>query len=187
MALTRQTASAIVDVVAADPRCQHQIKSVFALVPGGQGGATRNMGMATLNGVSSLADEGMKWLVNRRPDFSSSWLGQYLLSRDLTIFDPSDPSTAQYLCTGIAEATLDAIRAATAKKAAALAKVASADVVSRSEPFEHSATLVVSADGGEYVFDWWKTLHPWCPMIYRRDDFLSNRGGVPFVYFGGWV
>jgi len=186
MALSRQTASALVDIVGSDPRCLHQIQSVFALVPSGLGGATRNLGMATINGVSVLAGDGMKWMVNRRPDFAQSWLGQYLLARDLTLFDPTDPSTAQFLCTGIADVTLEAIRGAAAKHPASLSKMALVDTISRFEPFDHTATLVASTDGGEYVFDWWKTLHPWCPMIYRREDFLNNRNGVLFTQFGGW-
>jgi len=187
MALSRETANALVEAVANDEHCQQQIKSVFLLIPGGQAGATRNMGMALLNGVSMKADEGMKWLVNRKPDFAGSWLGKYLISRDLTVFDPSDPSTARYLCTGIADATLAAIQAAKAKRPGVFTKVSAVDVVSRFEPFDHTATAVTTADGGEYVFDWWKTLHPWSPMLYRRDEFLENRGGVLFVHFGGWA
>jgi hypothetical protein len=187
MALSRDTADALVEAVGADDACVRQIRSVFALVPGGYAGATRNFGMAALNSASMLADDGMRWLVNRRPDFAASVLGKYLLSRDLTVFDPSDPSTAQWVCTGIADATLAAIRGAMAKRPAAFSKVAAVDVVSRFSPFDHTATAVRTSDGGEYVFDWWKTLHPWSPMLYRRPEFLANRGGVLFVHFGGWA
>jgi hypothetical protein len=186
MALTRATANTVVDAVGADAECLHRIKSAFFLVPWGQAGATRNFGMAFLNSTSMLADDGWHWILQRDPDFARSWLGQYLLKKDLTVFDPSDASTEQYVCTGIATATADAICRARTASPAAFARVASVDTVSRSSPYEHTATRLQTPDG-DYVFDWWKTLHPWCPMLYRHDDFMENRGGILHLHFGGFA
>ena len=133
MALTRATANTVVDAVGADAECLHRIKSAFFLVPWGQAGATRNFGMAFLNSTSMLADDGWHWILQRDPDFARSWLGQYLLKKDLTVFDPSDASTEQYVCTGIATATADAICRARTASPAAFARVASVDTVSRSK------------------------------------------------------
>ncbi len=186
MALSRETANRIVDAVAADPECVSRIRSVFALIPGAQSGAVRNFGIATVNNTSMLANDAYHWVLQRDPKFRESWLGQWLDRKDLTVMDPGDPAVERYVCTGIASATLTALRQAKAASPAAFERVAELDLVSRTKPYDHTATFVATPDG-EYVFDWWKTLHPACPMIYHQADFLLNRGGVLHLHFGGFA
>lgn len=161
MALTKSQATAIVDVVAADPISILRIEKSSAdpltarMVPESLGisGAMRNWGFVAIGA------------------------------------DSSDPAVAMFVCTGIAEATSTAIEQAKAAKPGSLPGVKSAGQVSRVGTLgtDHTATLITMDDGSEYVFDWHATLNPRNPMISKKSDWMRSSGGTTYFHFAGYA
>lgn len=107
----------------------------------------------------------------------------------LTGRDPTDPAIAATVCTGIADSTMEALTKALNGRPGALPGVKSINVLSRNGTLgtDHTATLIVMADGTEYVFDWHATLNPRNPMISKKRDWLDSRGGITYVHFTGFA
>jgi hypothetical protein len=88
-------------------------------------------------------------------------------------------------CIGIARATSKAISAGAHE--GALTSVRTSYLVSRVVGgFAHSAAAIWMNDGTGYVFDWWRTLEPDNPVIYRYFDWMRARGGVQYEDFTGF-
>lgn len=45
----------------------------------------------------------------------------------------------------------------------------------------HHACKVVMVDGTDYVFDWYPTLDPHNPHIYRTNDWRLDQNAVPYL------
>lgn len=95
-----------------------------------------------------------------------------------------------WLCVGVAIAGADAVNRAI--KARHLLGFESADS-SHTSDGGHSATCVTMADKSQYVFDWWQTLNPDNPVLYRAKDFENHtfyqnwtNYGVQFRNFAGF-
>jgi len=97
--------------------------------------------------------------------------------------EASDPVFQRICCIGIAEASVAALIAAKPKLPF---------IHSVNQPYRapggsaHHATGIWTKDGSHYVFDWWKTLDPDNPFIYRYADWLVDRKPVQFVNFKGF-
>ena len=160
MALSKQAAQKIVDVVAGDARCRKAIEpnpEAIYLAPGatwaleftGTAGAVRNMAMIAMG------------------------KGQ------------GDPDFDEKICLGIAERTVTAIHAA--MKAGRLPEVRSCSSIHRVRwGIHHEATWVRMPDDTEYVFDWHATLRVHDPAISKVPDWMDGRSSVNFVLFQGF-
>lgn len=97
----------------------------------------------------------------------------------------SDPVFQRVCCIGISEAT-----AAALVDARHIPRSPSVYSVNRPDRTLggsfHSATGVWLKDGSHYVFDWWKTLDPDNPYIYRYADWQLDKNPVQFVSFKGF-
>lgn len=96
-------------------------------------------------------------------------------------WNADDVESANHVCTGIADATEAAIKKA---KIPEISEVGTADRVYRS--VYHTATLIKTNDGGEYVFDWHATLNSLNPLIFRKNDWMEDKNGVQFAGFTGF-
>ena len=52
--------------------------------------------------------------------------------------------------------------------------------------YSHFGTKVVMWDESEYVFDWFPTLEPENPIIYRSHDWVKGREGTAYEDFTGF-
>ncbi|USN98079.1 MAG: hypothetical protein H6810_07770 [Phycisphaeraceae bacterium] len=129
------------------------------------------------------------WLSSVMPT-GLGWTGSVRnLGYVVTLQDPTDPTTAAKVCTGIAEATSTAINRAIKSDKVPLVGVKAATMIDRVSPHAgvyHTATKVVTAEGGEAVFDWHATLEIDNPMISKVDDWLNCTGETPAKLFKGW-
>jgi hypothetical protein len=104
----------------------------------------------------------------------------------LTGADPSDPEVAQFVCTGIANATASVIRKAI--QSGQLQGVSDVGTVDRepgpSVSIYHTATLV-ELPGGKAVFDWHATLQPANPKISSLTDWKIAGPGENLRSFQG--
>ena len=98
------------------------------------------------------------------------------------------PTTAEesYVCTGISDITVIAI------KAARISDVKRVGTVSRGSATgvttEHTATLVELTSGRSFVFDWHATLDRDNPLIYASiPEFEKAKTAVPFKEFTGFL
>ena len=89
-------------------------------------------------------------------------------------------------CVGITLATAKAIyNAANVKHQ--LKAVTNAYFVDRVHwRFYHNATKILMKDGTSYVFDWFPTLDPDNPVIYKFFDWKQDRNGVKWEDFYGF-
>ncbi len=111
--------------------------------------------------------------------------------------DASDPEIAAHACTGIAEATSAAINRAIdpknrsknrpdADRLEVVRRAATIDRVSPVVGVYHTATLVITKEGGAAVFDWHATLEVENPMISKVSDWRTCTGEIPAKQFKGW-
>jgi hypothetical protein len=92
----------------------------------------------------------------------------------------SDPGYGDFVCTGIADATVAAI------EKAAIAEVAGAAREDRVVPECHSVSGVTMRDGSQFVFDWFLNLEIHNPVIFRLDEWQVNSSdGIQFASFRG--
>ena len=96
-----------------------------------------------------------------------------------------DSTFVRVCCIGIAAATTKAI----------FAGIMSGDVTDAKATFQayrivhgfaHHGTGVAMKDGNDYVFDWFPTLEPSNPVIYRLADWRRDTGGVDYEDFDGF-
>ena len=99
--------------------------------------------------------------------------------------DRYDPVFTRVCCYGIAEAANEALH-----DERKLPRVSWATYINQPRRVlngtSHEANGVWTKDGFNYVFDWWKTLDPKNPFIYRYADWRLDKNGVQFVNFTGF-
>ena len=162
MALTREQAKGIVDVVRRDPGCVRQIESWLSYAfPDGMGltGVARNIYYSGTN------------LLSLRSPFNSTY-----------------PDVAPYVCHGIAKKVAATINAAIAAKRLpdaemAMQMVRVIPVISnrkyiRRYACTHWACRVRMTDKSEYAFDWHQTLNINNPILYRKGSWASAKSGT---------
>jgi hypothetical protein len=99
---------------------------------------------------------------------------------------PADKAFIRVTCTGIAEATVAAIYQA-AMVDHSLPGVVNAYFWTRVVyGFHHNATMVKMEDGSAYIFDWWRTMDPGNPVMYKLFDWQRGRSGVQYEDFTGF-
>lgn len=161
MALDRTTAFNICQVVAGDLSCQ-----------------------AVLSGPNNAVLQELGWSGGLRNWINAmlQWVG----------YEDGD-DVQRVSCIGISEATVNAVAAAsvngsaTTGQPAPLPSVQNAVIIDRSiSGYEHHACMVYMTDGSDYVFDWWRTLDPMNPWIYKTGDWRVNGDSVPFSAFSGY-
>ncbi len=153
---SRATADAVIEVVSKDPESVSRISS---------------------------------WLGDVMPS-SLGWTGSvrnwfYVFTGE----DPTEPDVAAKVCTGIADATAAAINRAIKSEKDPLRGIRRATTIDRASPHigvHHTATHVLTDEGGEAVFDWHATLEIDNPMISKVADWLNCTGEVPAKQFTGW-
>lgn len=99
--------------------------------------------------------------------------------------DTKDSHFVRVCCIGISEATSKAIF--TEIRAGTITDMKTTCPVYRVvHQFSHFGTRVSMKDGSDYVFDWFPTLEPWNPVIYRYLDWKRDAGGVEYEDFEGF-
>ncbi len=99
--------------------------------------------------------------------------------------EASDPLFQRVCCIGIAEAAVDALLDEHHKPRPSFVSKVNQAIRSPGGSF-HEAPAIWTKDGSHYVFDWWKTLDPDNPFIYRYGDWLLNKNPTQFVNFRGY-
>lgn len=199
MALTKDQAQSITDLVAADERCAKHIDSTFAaFLPDtiGFAGGTRNFAMVIGNlpsdvigllvdPVGNLVREGAYYVGHNyvHPYLPSEPQGRWKLWRP---FDNADPEIEAYICIGIANLTVEAINAGVKVGTLKKAGVKEAVFCDRATGIAHAATRVKMADETDYVFDWHCTLNVKNPMVYQTEDWHNCTGGETLANFEGY-
>jgi hypothetical protein len=163
MSLTKDDVGSVIKVINSDPECQKRISSfIDDVLPDtlGISGATRNWGYVFGN------------------IFTFGYWG-----------DPTDKEFADRVCTGIAEATANAINNAITNTCnPGLINFKGAGNVDRVlRGTSHTATSIIMKDDSRYVFDWHATLNIENPMLYKSlVDWKLDRNGVVYADFSGW-
>ncbi len=98
--------------------------------------------------------------------------------------NPEEAQFARVSCIGITEATTKAISEA-ALAGSLLGVRASFRVYRILDGYSHWGSNVVLNDGSDYVFDWFPTLEPENPILYRYRDWVVDRDGVEYWEFDG--
>jgi hypothetical protein len=160
MALSKFTISQIVEIVAADPDCQHRVNSWLGKIPTdtGTAGVVRNYAIGFMGMITGGSVEA---------------------------FDPSEREAMayQYSCDGIAEVTSKAINAKLDK----VAHLAKCDQQAREKGYSHTGTMLVMDDETRYVLDWWKSLNIRDPFVFQYRNFMQDLGGgIPYSSFKGF-
>ena len=160
MALSKETASRIIDVVAADAKCRKAIQPRPEL-------DFLNPGTGLLLEFSHLAGSAR--------NLAMILQGKYI----------GDPDFDERICSGIAVVTQNAIFAGIrAGKIFGVRTTGNAHRVHRT--IHHEATSVDMTDGSIYIFDWHATLKVHDPVISRYEDWLNAQNGVNYVLFSGF-
>jgi hypothetical protein len=98
--------------------------------------------------------------------------------------ESTDAEFVRVCCIGITEATTKAI--SDGALAGRILQVRTSFRVNRIlDGYSHFGSYVRLLDGGEYVFDWFPTLEPENPLIYRYRDWLVDRDCVEYWEFDG--
>jgi len=160
MALSRETAGKIVEVVAADANCRKAIQPKPEL-------DFLNPGTALLLEFSHLAGSVRNLAMMAQ--------GKYV----------GDPVFDERICSGIAVVTQNAIYAAI--KQGKLPDVRTAGATHRvHRTVHHQATSIDMIDGSIYVFDWHATLKIQDPVISKLDDWRNAENAINYVMFFGF-
>lgn len=102
--------------------------------------------------------------------------------------DPTEEEFADRVCTGIADATSQAINRAIKAVDPKLRSIKKATTVSRNRlGTAHTATVVIMIDDAEHVFDWHATLSAENPLMFRYvRDWKGDKNGETYDGFEGW-
>jgi hypothetical protein len=161
MALSKETAGKIIEVVAADANCRKAIQPISEL------GYLGNPGTALLLEFTHLAGSVRNLAMMAQ--------GKY---RGDAVFE-------ERICSGIAVVTVNAIFAAV--KQGKLPGVQTAGPTHRvHRTIEHEATAIDMVDGSIYVFDWHATLKIRDPVISKLEDWRKAENAVNYVLFSGF-
>ena len=104
----------------------------------------------------------------------------------LTGKDPTEKAVADTVCTGIADATSEAINRALKTKPGIPEIKVSTTIDRELNGVHHTATLVQMVDETSYVFDWHATLNVLNPMIFKPAGWKKDNHGVLFTRFEGF-
>lgn len=160
MALSKETAGKIIEIVAADANCRKAIQPMPEL-------DFLNPGTALLLEFSHLAGSVRNLAMMAQ--------GKYV----------GDPVFDERICSGIAVVTQNAIYAAI--KRGKLPEVRTAGATHRvHRTIHHQATSIDMIDDSIYVFDWHATLKIQDPVISRLDDWRMGQNAVNYVLFSGF-
>jgi hypothetical protein len=165
MALSKETARKIIEVVAADPSCRNSIEPFPAL-------GIVNPGSDLLLRFSHLAGS-----VRNIP-----WVAKNIIEGKTP---EQDPEMTAKICVGIAFNTFEAIRKAIGQ--GKLPEVYAAGVGQRVHwGVHHQATSIRTQDRSEYIFDWHATLKIHDPAISKVDDWVIAQKAINYVLFSGF-
>jgi hypothetical protein len=168
MALSKETARKIINVVKTDTDCQKAVSfdsndasdwisllgGTYFMMGGISPGSVRNAYYITKN---------------------------LLLGREIE----QDDYQSSRICIGIVASTVKALSRALMQKR--LPEVKAVSGSSRVlHGIHHTATWVRLADETEYVFDWHPTLDLENPMLSKADDWNRNGLSTPYALFGGF-
>jgi hypothetical protein len=163
MALTKDTASRIIDVVAADANCRKAIQPNPQLDF-----------LEFLNPAPGMLLE-YSHLAGSVRNLAMMFQGKYI----------GDPTFDERICVGITYVTFKAIFSAIGQGKLPGVRVAgNAHRVHRGT--HHEATSIDMVDGSTYIFDWHATLKVLDPAISRFDDWLEARNAINFTLFSGF-
>lgn len=112
-------------------------------------------------------------------------LGMVTLGR---LGDPTEPEYANRVCTGISDASSNALNAAVTKRDARVRNIVQTVPISRVlDGVDHTAVQLVMRDGQKHVFDWHATLEAENPLLFQTPvSWVKGSGGVPPKDFCGW-
>ena len=165
MALSKETARKIIEVVAADKECREAIQphpnlDLLVTVPSllmeftQTAGSVRNIPLVLKN-----------ILQNKKPE--------------------DDEEMTKLLCIGIVVATVKPLVAAV--RQGKLPGVHTANAISRVHwGVHHTATWIRMKDDSEYAFDWHATLKVSDPAISKAEDWVKAQNAVNYVLFFGF-
>ena len=162
MTMSKEDAKAIVTLISKDLESNKRITSIIDnILPDTWGGAgfVRNAGYVLGN------------------MFSLGYWG-----------DASEKEFADRVCTGISNATSQAIIKAIESSNPFFRNIKSAVTVDRQlNGTAHTATGIVMTNKSEHVFDWHATLSADNPMMFRSLlDWKAGKGGITYEEFSGW-
>lgn len=171
--LTRATAVRICEIVSQDPRCK-------AILSGPNNALLKALGWS--GGVRNFMNSA-GWAFGIGGGGKALWGG--------SAADQDDVQRVS--CIGISQATTRAVSEASVSgsaktmKTAPLPSVQNAITCDRSiDGWDHHATRVLMTDGSDYVFDWYKTLDPSNPWIYKTEEWRKDSDDyTPFASFAG--
>lgn len=165
MALSKDTASKIIQVIAADVECRKAIQpnptlDLLFTVPAllfeftQTAGSVRNIPLV----LKSI-------LQNKKPE--------------------DDAEMTKLLCIGIVAATVKPLISAV--RQGKLPGVHTAGGIPRVHwGVHHAATWIRMEDDSEYVFDWHATLKVYDPAISKATDWVEARNAINYVLFSGF-
>ena len=164
MALSKEIAGKIIEVIAADAECRKSIQPnpALDLISPMTGlleltrlaGSVRNIPLVLKN-----------ILQNKKPE--------------------DDAEMTKLLCIGIVAATVKPLIAAVRRKG--LPGVHTAGAISRVHwGVDHTATWIRMEDDSEYVFDWHATLKITDPAISKAPDWMRAQNAVNYIFFAGF-
>lgn len=183
MALSKELADAIVSVVITDPESYKRIDSWLGHLP-----------LPYLH-ISWAAPGDIR-------NYWYAWTDTWVKIAHGHYWAQPTREQEDFICYGISNATIDAIKAAV-EEAKTIARLLGDSHVKTKEDvlgsiasvsdsqwfggFPHQATKIVMPDKSNYVFDWWRTLDPFNPLIYpSEDDFQHDTGKVEYKSFKGF-
>lgn len=160
MALSRETAGKIIEIVAADINCQRVIQT---------------------NPSSSFLNPGTDLFLRFSHLAGSVRNAAMMLQGKYT----GDKEFDEKICIGIALVTFKAILVAI--KQNRLPEVYTANSTHRVHlGTHHEATWIRMKDDSEYVFDWHATLKLRDPVISKIEDWQKAQNGINYLLFSGF-
>ncbi len=114
------------------------------------------------------------------------------VSESFGLLGPEDVQRVS--CIGISATTSQAVNQAGTRMAgirkvkAILPNVTNAIQCSRViNGWHHHGCRVVMKDGTDYVFDWWRTMDPRNPWLYKTADWREDINAVPYISFKRFI
>jgi hypothetical protein len=164
MALSKEQAAKIVEVIAADANCCHRI-----------GSPPTQKELASDPTFVSMTKKSLE-----RAGYAGAVRNAALM------FFMSKEELNEINCAGIAAATIKPLIAALSSgKLLGVRKVATTNRETTVFRIGHVATWVAMQDGSDYVFDWHATLNPANPAINLTSFWTTGTSGTNFDSFTG--